>query len=52
LMKLARQLMGTPKNFQLIDGAADVFGDGSVTLVPTPGHTPGDLLPLDVPDFG
>jgi len=40
-MALARQLLGTPKNLQLIDGAADVFGDGSVTLVPTPGHTPG-----------
>ena len=26
---------------QLIDGVDDVFGDGSVTLVPTPGHTPG-----------
>ena len=26
---------------QLIDGDTDVFGDGSVTLVSTPGHTPG-----------
>jgi hypothetical protein len=26
---------------QLIDGDVDVFGDGSVTLVSTPGHTPG-----------
>jgi glyoxylase-like metal-dependent hydrolase (beta-lactamase superfamily II) len=41
LMALARELLGTPKNLQLINGAADVFGDGSVTLVPTPGHTPG-----------
>jgi N-acyl homoserine lactone hydrolase len=41
LMALARQLLGTPKNLQLIDVAADVFGDGSVTLIPTPGHTPG-----------
>lgn len=41
LMALARQLLGTPKNLQLIDGDADVFGDGSVTLVSTPGHTPG-----------
>ena len=30
-----------PKNLQLIDGDTDVFGDGSVTLVSTPGHTPG-----------
>ena len=33
--------MGTPKNLRLIDGDTDVFGDGSVTLVSTPGHTPG-----------
>jgi N-acyl homoserine lactone hydrolase len=26
---------------QLVDGDTDVFGDGSVTLVSTPGHTPG-----------
>jgi N-acyl homoserine lactone hydrolase len=41
LMALARTLMGTPTNLQLIDGDTDVFGDGSVTLVSTPGHTPG-----------
>lgn len=41
LIALARQLMGHPKNLQLVDGDTDVFGDGSVTLVSTPGHTPG-----------
>jgi glyoxylase-like metal-dependent hydrolase (beta-lactamase superfamily II) len=41
LMALARKLLGTPKNLQRIDGDTDVFGDGSVTLVSTPGHTPG-----------
>ena len=41
LMALARKLLGTPKNLQLIDGDSDVFGDGSVILVATPGHTPG-----------
>src|SRR3974377_2265184 len=41
LMALARELFGTPKNLQLIDGDSDVYGDGSVTLVSTPGHTPG-----------
>jgi glyoxylase-like metal-dependent hydrolase (beta-lactamase superfamily II) len=40
-MALARKLLGTPKNLQLIDGDTDVFGDGSVTLISTPGHTPG-----------
>jgi N-acyl homoserine lactone hydrolase len=41
LMALARTLLGAPKHLQLIDGDTDVFGDGSVTLVSTPGHTPG-----------
>jgi N-acyl homoserine lactone hydrolase len=41
LMALARELLGTPKNLQLMDGDTDVFGDGSITLVSTPGHTPG-----------
>jgi N-acyl homoserine lactone hydrolase len=41
LMALARRLLGTPKKLQLLDGDTDVFGDGSVTLVSTPGHTPG-----------
>src|SRR5262249_42972655 len=41
LMALARKLLGSPKNLQLIDGDTDVFGDGSVTLFSTPGHTPG-----------
>ena len=41
LMGLARKLLGTPRKLQFIDGDSDVFGDGSVTLVSTPGHTPG-----------
>jgi N-acyl homoserine lactone hydrolase len=41
LMALARTLVGTPKKLQLIDGDTDVYGDGSVTLLSTPGHTPG-----------
>ena len=41
LKALARKLLGTPKQIQLLDGDTDVFGDGSVTLVSTPGHTPG-----------
>ena len=41
LMALARELLGAPKNLQLGDGDTDVFGDGSVFLVSTPGHTPG-----------
>jgi len=41
LKALARKLLGTPKHLKLLEGDADVFGDGSVTLVSTPGHTPG-----------
>jgi glyoxylase-like metal-dependent hydrolase (beta-lactamase superfamily II) len=41
LKALARELLGTPNHLQLLDGDTDVFGDGSVTLVSTPGHTPG-----------
>jgi N-acyl homoserine lactone hydrolase len=41
LMALARKLLGTPKHLLLIDGDTDLFGDGSVSLVSTPGHTPG-----------
>lgn len=41
LKALARKLMGSPEHLQLLDGNTDVFGDGSVTLFPTPGHTPG-----------
>jgi len=30
-----------PLDYQMIDGEHDVFGDGSVLLLPTYGHTPG-----------
>ena len=53
LMALARKLMGTPKKLQLIDGDTDVFGDGSVTLLSTPGHTPGhQSLMVHLPKSG
>jgi N-acyl homoserine lactone hydrolase len=41
LMALARKLLGTPSNLEEIEGDKDLFGDGSVTLLSTPGHTPG-----------
>ena len=41
LKALARRLLGAPKHLKLLEGDTDVFGDGSVTLVFTPGHTPG-----------
>src|SRR4029450_11397224 len=30
-----------PLDYQLLDGEHDVFGDGTVVLIPTYGHTPG-----------
>jgi N-acyl homoserine lactone hydrolase len=41
LMVLARELLGKPKHLQLVDGDTDVFGDGCLMLISTPGHTPG-----------
>jgi N-acyl homoserine lactone hydrolase len=41
LKALARKLMGKPKHLQLVDGDTDMLGDGSITLISTPGHTPG-----------
>jgi N-acyl homoserine lactone hydrolase len=41
LKALARNLLGAPKHLKLLEGDTDVFGGGSVTLVSTPGHTPG-----------
>src|SRR4029077_9401717 len=41
LMALARRLLGNPRGMRLIDGDLDVFDDGSVSLISTPGHTPG-----------
>lgn len=32
---------GTDRPVVLIDGDHDLFGDGSIELLPTPGHTPG-----------
>jgi N-acyl homoserine lactone hydrolase len=30
-----------PLNYQLVDGDYDIFGDGTLVLIPTYGHTPG-----------
>ena len=36
-----------------LEGEKDVFGDGSVRIVPTPGHTPGhESLMVDLPKTG
>jgi glyoxylase-like metal-dependent hydrolase (beta-lactamase superfamily II) len=36
-----------------LEGDHDVFGDGSVTIISTPGHTPGhQCLLVKLPNFG
>jgi LDH2 family malate/lactate/ureidoglycolate dehydrogenase/glyoxylase-like metal-dependent hydrolase (beta-lactamase superfamily II) len=30
-----------PLNWRELDGSDDIFGDDAVTIIPTPGHTPG-----------
>jgi N-acyl homoserine lactone hydrolase len=53
LMALARKLLGTPNNLKLVPGDTDVFRDGSVILVSTPGHTPGhQSLLVHLKNFG
>ncbi len=38
---------------QILNGEHDVFGDGSVLMIPTPGHTPGhQVLLVDLPETG
>jgi glyoxylase-like metal-dependent hydrolase (beta-lactamase superfamily II) len=47
------QLMLDELNYELIDGDLDLFGDGSVKLLQTPGHTPGHMsLLLALPNTG
>ncbi len=41
LSRYDRRLWDLPLDYQLLDGEHDVFGDGAVLLVPTPGHTAG-----------
>jgi glyoxylase-like metal-dependent hydrolase (beta-lactamase superfamily II) len=41
LVILARTLLGHPNRMELISGDVDLFRDGGVTLLSTPGHTPG-----------
>lgn len=40
-MKATPKPLNDDQNFELLSGDRDVFGDGSVTIISTPGHTPG-----------
>jgi glyoxylase-like metal-dependent hydrolase (beta-lactamase superfamily II) len=41
-----------PNSFQAVDGEYDVWGDGSIICVPTPGHAPGHQSLLVTGDDG
>ncbi|WP_037215660.1 N-acyl homoserine lactonase family protein [Rhizobium sp. IBUN] len=41
LVQLAWKLLGHPRRLELVTGDVDLFRDGSVRLMSTPGHTPG-----------
>jgi N-acyl homoserine lactone hydrolase len=40
-LKLPLKPFNPPQKLQLIEGDKDLFGDGSLTILSTPGHTPG-----------
>ena len=40
-MKMTPQPLTDDQNIQILSGDHDVFGDGSVKIISTPGHTPG-----------
>ncbi|MBR0680955.1 N-acyl homoserine lactonase family protein [Roseomonas eburnea] len=43
----------TGRPMRVIDGEADLFGDGAIRLIPLPGHTPGLMgVLLDLPRDG
>jgi glyoxylase-like metal-dependent hydrolase (beta-lactamase superfamily II) len=40
-MKATPKPLSDDQNVEMLSGDRDVFGDGSVTIISTPGHTPG-----------
>ncbi len=40
-MNATPKLLRDDQNVEMLSGDRDVFGDGSVTIISTPGHTPG-----------
>ncbi len=53
LVTLARKLLGQPRRLELVTGDIDLFRDGSVKLISTPGHTPGSQsLMVHLPKSG
>jgi N-acyl homoserine lactone hydrolase len=40
-MKMIPRPLNDDQNVEMLSGDRDVFGDGSITIISTPGHTPG-----------
>jgi N-acyl homoserine lactone hydrolase len=40
-MNATPALLNEKQNIEMLSGDRDVFGDGSLTIISTPGHTPG-----------
>jgi len=52
-MKIVPKPMNDGANVQILEGDHDVFGDGSVMIISTPGHTPGhQVLLVKLPKTG
>lgn len=52
-MKMIPKPLDDGQNVEMLEGDRDVFGDGSVTIVSTPGHTPGhQVLLVKLPKTG
>lgn len=47
------EILREHKSLVQIEGSYDIFGDGSVVLIPTPGHSPGhQVLLVNLPETG
>lgn len=52
-MKMIPKPLNDGQSVQMLDGDHDVFGDGSVMIISTPGHTPGhQVLLVKLPKTG
>jgi N-acyl homoserine lactone hydrolase len=52
-MNMTPKPLNVDQNIEILSGDHDVFGDGSVTIISTPGHTPGhQSLLVNLPKTG
>jgi glyoxylase-like metal-dependent hydrolase (beta-lactamase superfamily II) len=48
-MKMMPNPLNDDQNVGMLSGDCDLFGDGSLTIIPTPGHAPGHQSLLVIP---